>query len=637
MWLGSGLILYATIVSTLLYLDWGISAPADPLLPMWAPMLLTPVLYGGLAIGAFGRLAPLRTLVAVALLCGLRAVLGLLSATLDTFITLMPFGETFIDAFSGVSLLTLVGLAAPPLLLVPFRRSRPRSRWPRPEAQPILRPSRAAAVVERTAPEFPPVLPPTAVPTPALTRVPEAPRMAVRPAERAPADTRPVLPVTLAAPAAAAGPRAGRQPAVPAPPASPGPPPVPPPRTAEGKSSRPEEAAAEPVEDVVRIPFARIAGQLPAGVFHLPADRVAANLLDADHLLVPVRLVASQIGEGFVQVPWSVVSEQFPRQGLALSDMEIARRLPNGALVLPLDEVIRQIPSELFTLATPIVDVRGLEDFPPPFQAHVPSLSADAAPPVGSEAASPAPAASAPMPAAPRAAHVPASSPMPSPPPTLPRTVRPALPTPPPPPPASLRPPTPPPPPPTPVTAEVSAPPKPGVPVVPVPPPPAAAAPPAPVAPRPLDRHGAALRRLGTLMATLRAPLEVAVREEADLTIFTVLPPGLSADAVAATARRVASCLSAEPPVLQATLRSPGMALVLTPSWGVSAGRALIAAALPSGEAVALLELLALRAASAPFRPGRLRTRRPRVPTCAPPLCRPTPGPWPSRCEASGL
>jgi hypothetical protein len=104
-------------------------------------------------------------------------------------------------------------------------------------------------------------------------------------------------------------------------------------------------------------------------------------------------------------------------------------------------------------------------------------------------------------------------------------------------------------------------------------------------------------------MATLRAPLEVAVREEADLTIFTVLPPGLSADAVAATARRVASCLSAEPPVLQATLRSPGMALVLTPSWGVSAGRTLIAAALPSGEAVALLELLALRAASAPFRP----------------------------------
>lgn len=145
--------------------------------------------------------------------------------------------------------------------------------------------------------------------------------------------------------------------------------------------------------------------------------------------------------------------------------------------------------------------------------------------------------------------------------------------------------------------ADVPAPPKPVVTAAPAPPPPAAPLPPAVVGPRPVDRHGAALRRLGTLMATLRAPLEVAVREEADLTVFTVLPPGLSADAVAATARRVAPCLSAEPPVMQATLRSPGMALVLTPLAG-----ALIAAALPSGHAVALLELLALRAASPALR-----------------------------------
>ena len=72
---------------------------------------------------------------------------------------------------------------------------------------------------------------------------------------------------------------------------------------------------------------------------------------------------------------WSVVAEQFPRQAVAVSDADIAARLPEGVLTLPLDEVIRQLPGDAFALSSPIVDVRGIEDFPPPFQPHVPPPS----------------------------------------------------------------------------------------------------------------------------------------------------------------------------------------------------------------------------------------------------------------------
>jgi len=37
--------------------------------------------------------------------------------------------------------------------------------------------------------------------------------------------------------------------------------------------------------------------------------------------------------------------------------------------------VIRQLPGDAFALSSPIVDVRGIEDFPPPFQPHVPPPS----------------------------------------------------------------------------------------------------------------------------------------------------------------------------------------------------------------------------------------------------------------------
>jgi hypothetical protein len=119
-----------------------------------------------------------------------------------------------------------------------------------------------------------------------------------------------------------------------------------------------------------------VVDQLPAETFLSARDRVAANLLEAGCLLVPRRLILPQLGEGLVQIGWAVVADQFPRQALALSDDEITRRIPHGALVLPLDEIVRQMPPELFVVSAPTVDVSGIEDFPPPFQPHVPPPSA---------------------------------------------------------------------------------------------------------------------------------------------------------------------------------------------------------------------------------------------------------------------
>jgi hypothetical protein len=144
--------------------------------------------------------------------------------------------------------------------------------------------------------------------------------------------------------------------------------PVEPPPVDAGRRS----PVAEPVEEMVRVPFARVADQFPPEAFRLPMDRVAANLLEPGHLLVPIRLLLPQLAEGVAQVAWSVVAEQFPGQALAGAHAEVARLLPAGMLTLPIDEIVPQLPAVLFTPPGTALDVRGLEDFPPPFQPHVP-------------------------------------------------------------------------------------------------------------------------------------------------------------------------------------------------------------------------------------------------------------------------
>ena len=126
--------------------------------------------------------------------------------------------------------------------------------------------------------------------------------------------------------------------------------------------------SAERVEEVVSIPFARIAEQLPAGAFTIPRDRLGANLLEPGHLLVPTRLVVPQLVEGHVTVAWEEVADQFPRHALAVNEAAVRDGLPEGRIVLPLDEVVRRLPPELFAMASPSADIQGLERFPLPFR-----------------------------------------------------------------------------------------------------------------------------------------------------------------------------------------------------------------------------------------------------------------------------
>ena len=120
-------------------------------------------------------------------------------------------------------------------------------------------------------------------------------------------------------------------------------------------------------EPVVAISFARVASELPADAFNVPLDQVAERMRTPRALVVPQSLVLSQLAEGLIRVKWDAVASQFPREALAVSDPDMMGRLPNG-ITLPLDEVIGQIPPDLFMVGGPAVDLHGLESFPAPFQ-----------------------------------------------------------------------------------------------------------------------------------------------------------------------------------------------------------------------------------------------------------------------------
>jgi hypothetical protein len=148
---------------------------------------------------------------------------------------------------------------------------------------------------------------------------------------------------------------------------------------------------AERVEEVVAIPFSRIAAQLPAGAFTIPPERLGANLLEPGHLLVPTRLLVPQLADGHVTVTWEEVADQFPRHALAVNEATVRDGLPEGRIVLPLDEVIRRLPPELFAPNQPGADMQALERFPLPFRPVEPDPVMPAAPPEPPPAAPAAP------------------------------------------------------------------------------------------------------------------------------------------------------------------------------------------------------------------------------------------------------
>lgn len=322
-----GLLLYATAVGALVATDAAAVAEAHLPIPRWTALAVPPAAYGLLALAGIARRSLPRALAGWAALCAAHALVAAATAAAVALVAPRPDAAPMALALRGFPVLMLVQLLCVPLILPPLRRlaSRPRAR-------PPFRP-----ITPRTAPR-------RAVPTTAML----TPRLA--PPKAGPPATPPAVDEPAVAPA-------DRMPAAAA--------------RAVVTERGPARPVSDSVEEVVRIPFARLADQMPAEIFRLPLDRVAANLLESEHLLIPQRLVVPQLAEGLVRIEWEVIADQFPPHLLNLDAREVGRRLPSRTLRLPLDEVIRQLPPELFLPPGPAADVRDIEDFPPPFQPYV--------------------------------------------------------------------------------------------------------------------------------------------------------------------------------------------------------------------------------------------------------------------------
>ncbi len=504
-------------------------------------LVIPPVFYLLVGLVSLRPFSLRRVLGAAVAMCGLHALLVAATGALYTISDLLDFGSAVAFALWGSPAVTLLQLTA---ALLVFARLRPLLSSPRPapRAEARATPPRRRAEVPGGAAAREPSIPP-------LRRVPDVSSSAlargVQPVVASPSVPQPV--VTPAAPA----------------------PPAPPTRALV----RPETG-----EPMIRISFGRIADQLPVEMFARGREGLHATLRPGVSLLVPRRLLLPYLGEALAPVKWEVVADQFPRDELALSHEEIAGRLPHRSLLLPLDEVVPQIPAELLALTTPTADVYGIEEFPPPFQPHVPPPSET--PAVDTRA-----------PAEPAAAAVAE----PEPPPVSESRAEPE----------------------PPAEPEASAEPE-GL-AVPEPvaepklfvEPLASAGPELPVEEEPPqpERRAEALadrgrtaeaRRIAALLAPLMNGLEIGERDGAGTTLVTVVAPTLREDSVVRTTACVVPFLAdarLSDPVAQATLTGAEATIVLTPFGSPGAGGALLVTAVRSRASLAWLERLSRSAA----------------------------------------
>jgi hypothetical protein len=326
---------------------------------------------------------------------------------------------------------------------------------------------------------------------------------------------------------------------------------------------------------MIRVPFVRIADQLPVEMFARGPEGLKDTLRPGVSLLVPRKLLLPHLGEGLAPVKWDVVADQFPLDELAMTHEEIAERLPDGSLLLPLDEVIPQIPPALLTLSTPPVDVHQIEEFPEPFQPHAPAqpgASGEEAPAahiahVEFAEEPEAPVADAEDEAGADAAeHVDEPETVDSDVVAADQSVQPEL--------------------------EDSEPERPTYQAT------VLARPEPERHPEPARSDQA--RRIAALLTPLLNGLEIGQRDGAGTTVVTVIAPTLSEDSVVRTAMRIVPFLSdarLPEPVTQATLTAAGTTIVLTPFGSADTGRALLVTAVASRASLAWLERLSRTAA----------------------------------------
>jgi hypothetical protein len=526
---------YLVVAAGLFWLDLGDAGVA----PVWA-VVAVPPFYGVISLLLLPRASLTRRLSWVGGACLTHLSLGLAAAAAFSMVADVTPLSALAHAFARLGPVPALTLVATPFALAPFRGRVLTSR-------PTARPGRTRQ---------PGVLAST---TPGETPFAREPRRRESSAEE---------PAPVPVPAPAAAPRAA----------------------AEAAAESPAAVPDLPSDDaVVRVRFERVAGQLPAGAFTLPLDRVAESLREPHWLTVPRRVVLAQLPEGAVQVDWPVLASQFPPLAFAMSDVEFRRKYPDLKLTLPLDDVLRQLPRGMFSMDATPSPIAGLEAFPPPFQPlsvprDLPPASAPAparaattgdapdlptgvvlAPAPVRAPAAPALAAPAPVMVAPSPAAAPAVAP--------------------PPPPVMVAPP--------PAVAPVVAPPPPPPPAA--PPPVAAAAPRRDAAAEVISRD--ALTRLAACLAGA-GTFESWSGVVDGTALVAFVSPTMSRDAVTAVAVRVAGLLGAAAGE-QVTVRTARAAIIVS-----AAPTPVVVAARRPGAPVALLELRAARAAGLAGRAG---------------------------------
>ena len=350
-------------------------------------LVIPPVFYVLVALVSVRPFVLAPAIGAVAAMCGLHGLLVAATGALFMIPDLLDYGAAVAFALWGSPAVTLLQLTAAPLVFARLRPLLSPLRAPRTEARAPLIQRRVEAPAVTGTPRLPvPADTPTPVaqtiaPSPAAPKPPIAPPAQLRPPSpppvvSVPASTAPP-PLTTVRPAAVSGvssgqtiapssaPVAGRSTAQTSPAAVAQPLP-------KAPTPRPKRVV-DSAEPTIRVPFVRIADQLPVEMFARGQEGLKDTLRPGVSLLVPRKLLLPHLGEGLAPVKWEVVADQFPLDELALTHEEIADRLPNGSLLLPLDEVVPQIPPELLALSTLPADVHAIEDFPAPFQPDAPA------------------------------------------------------------------------------------------------------------------------------------------------------------------------------------------------------------------------------------------------------------------------
>jgi hypothetical protein len=569
------------------------ATPLEASLALVLPALvIPPVFYVLVALVIVRPVALVPLISAAAAMCGLHGLLVGATGALFMIPDLLDYGAAVAFALWGSPAVTLLQLTATPLVFARLRRLVSAPRPPRGDTRAPGTQRRVEAPAMTGAPRQ--LAPAEAAPAPALH--PSAPAPSLRPSTARPvpatafvsplraaaghsttsassathtAASAPSTPTAVTRSVVSPLPAATRQEVAKTPPvvamAEAKSAPAPPAEPTRGEA--PSTRALDWEEPMIRVPFVRIADQLPVEMFARGPEGLKDTMRPGVSLLVPRKLFLPHLGEGLAPVKWDVVADQFPLDELAMTHEEIAERLPDGSLLLPLDEVIPQIPPALLTLSTPPVDVHQIEEFPEPFQPHAPAqldASGEEAPAVhvahvefADEPEAPADAAE----HVDEAETVDADFVV-----AADQSVEPEL--------------------------EDSEPERPMYQA------PALALPEPERHPEPARSDQA--RRIAALLTPLLNGLEIAQRDAAGTTVVTVIAPTLTEDSVVRAAMRIVPFLSdarLPEPVTQATLTAAGTTIVLTPFGSPDTGRALLVTAVASRAGLAWLERLSRTAA----------------------------------------